>query len=130
MTRTDSDNQGGEERARPVSGDGAARSPKGAPVSVTLSQPSLGVPMRIAVFGLGYVGTVTAAGLASRGHDVCGVDVDEIKVGLIRQGRSPVVEPGLDDLVASGVAAGRLSATTRPADALAGADVSLLCVGT
>src|SRR5512133_3738024 len=85
--------------------------------------------MRIAVFGLGYVGTVTAAGLASRGHDVCGVDVDEVKVGLIRQGRSPVVEPGLDDLVASGVAAGRLNATTRPAVALAGADVSLLCVG-
>ena len=66
--------------------------------------------MRIAVFGLGYVGTVTAAGLASEGHDVCGVDVDEVKVGCIRQGRSPVVEPGLDDLVAAGVAAGRLRA--------------------
>ncbi|HYJ74160.1 MAG TPA: nucleotide sugar dehydrogenase [Kineosporiaceae bacterium] len=86
--------------------------------------------MRIAVFGLGYVGTVTAAGLASRGHDVYGVDVDEIKVGLIRQGRSPVVEPGLDDLVAGGVAAGALHATTDAAEALESADVSLLCVGT
>jgi GDP-mannose 6-dehydrogenase len=86
--------------------------------------------MRIAVFGLGYVGTVTAAGLASRGHEVCGVDVDEVKVGLIRQGRSPVVEPGLDELVAAGVAAGGLHATTDAAEALRGADVSLLCVGT
>src|SRR4051794_11886354 len=86
--------------------------------------------MRIAVFGLGYVGTVTAAGLASRGHVVCGVDVDEVKVGLIRQGRSPVVEPGLDDLVAAGVAAGALTATTDAVQALEGADVSLLCVGT
>src|SRR4029453_15802923 len=86
--------------------------------------------MPLGVFGLGYVGTVTAAGLASRGHDVYGVDVDEIKVGLIRQGRSPVVEPGLDDLAADGVAAGALHATTDAAEALHGADVSLLCVGT
>ncbi len=86
--------------------------------------------MRIAVFGLGYVGTVTAAGLASRGHEVCGVDVDEVKVGLVRQGRSPVVEPGLDDLVDAGVASGALTATTDAAQALEGADVSLLCVGT
>ena len=86
--------------------------------------------MRIAVFGLGYVGTVTAAGLASEGHDVCGVDVDEIKVGLIRQGRSPVVEPGLDDLVAAGVAAGRLRGTTDAAEAMERAEISLLCVGT
>ena len=59
--------------------------------------------MRIAVFGLGYVGTVTAAGLASRGHEVCGVDVDPVKVDLIRSGRSPVVEPGIDELVATAV---------------------------
>src|SRR3954470_17318147 len=86
--------------------------------------------MRIAVFGLGYVGTVTAAGLASRQHHVCGVDVDEMKVGLIREGRSPVVEPGLDKLVATGVAKGFLTATTDAAEALEGADVSLICVGT
>ena len=86
--------------------------------------------MRIAVFGLGYVGTVTAAGLASRRHHVCGVDVDEMKVGLIRGGRSPVVEPGLDQLVADGVAKGFLTATTDAAEALECADVSLICVGT
>src|SRR4051794_26759977 len=86
--------------------------------------------MRIAVFGLGYVGTVTAAGLASRGHEVRGVDVDPVKVGSIRAGRSPVVEPGLDELVADGVFSGALRATTEAAEALDGADVSLLCVGT
>ena len=59
--------------------------------------------MRIAVFGLGYVGTVTAAGLASRGHDVWGVDVDPIKVQLVASGRSPVVEPGLEELVSGAV---------------------------
>jgi len=86
--------------------------------------------MRIAVFGLGYVGTVTAAGLASRRHHVCGVDVDEMKVGLSREGRSPVVEPGLDELVAAGGAKGFLTATTDAAEALECADVSLICVGT
>jgi GDP-mannose 6-dehydrogenase len=86
--------------------------------------------MRIAVFGLGYVGTVTAAGLASRGHEVWGVDVDPVKIDLIRSGRSPVVEPGIDELVATAVGAGVLSATTDPVVALNRADVSLLCVGT
>ncbi len=86
--------------------------------------------MRIAVFGLGYVGTVTAACLASRGHEVCGVDVDAAKVDLIRSGKSPVVEPGIDELVALGVAKGVLTATTDPVAALNGADLSLLCVGT
>lgn len=86
--------------------------------------------MKIAVFGLGYVGTVTAAGLASRGHSVCGVDVDEIKVGHIRSGQSPVVEPGISELVAGAVQSGNLTATTNPVEALDLADVSLLCVGT
>jgi GDP-mannose 6-dehydrogenase len=86
--------------------------------------------MRIAVFGLGYVGTVTAAGLASQGHEVCGVDVDSVKVDHIRGGRSPVVEPGIDELIASGVERGVLTATTDPVVALDRADVSLLCVGT
>jgi GDP-mannose 6-dehydrogenase len=86
--------------------------------------------MRIAIFGLGYVGTVTAAGLAAQGHDVCGVDVDSVKVDHIRSGRSPVVEPGIDDLIAMAVENGRLSATTDPVAALDQADVSLLCVGT
>jgi GDP-mannose 6-dehydrogenase len=86
--------------------------------------------MKVAVFGLGYVGSVTAACLAAAGHDVWGVDVDTAKVGPITQGHSPVVEPGLDELVADGVTAGRLHATTDPRLALERADVSLICVGT
>lgn len=86
--------------------------------------------MRVAVFGLGYVGTVTAAVLASNGHEVWGVDVDRSKVDTIAEGRSTVVEPGLAELVAETVAAGHLRATTDLATAVAGADVSLICVGT
>ena len=86
--------------------------------------------MRVAVFGLGYVGTVTAAGLAHVGHSVVGVDVDLDKVAAINLGESPVVEPGMSELVASGVASGRLAATTSVREALEGADISLLCVGT
>ncbi len=86
--------------------------------------------MKVAVFGLGYVGSVTAACLAANGHDVWGVDVDTAKVDPITQGRSPVVEPGLDELIAKAVAAGSLHATTDPREALDGADVSLVCVGT
>jgi GDP-mannose 6-dehydrogenase len=86
--------------------------------------------MKVAVVGLGYVGTVTAACLASRDHDVWGVDVDAAKVDDIRAGRSPVAEPGLDALVAQTVARGTLHATTSCADALDQADVSLVCVGT
>ena len=86
--------------------------------------------MKVAVVGLGYVGTVTAACLASRGHDVWGVDVDAAKVGEICEGRSPVAEPGLDELVGQMVAGGSLHATTSCAQALDRADVSLVCVGT
>jgi GDP-mannose 6-dehydrogenase len=86
--------------------------------------------MKVAVFGLGYVGTVTAACLASHGHDVWGVDVDGAKVDDIRAGRSPVAEPGLDELITRAVAAGTLHATTSCADALDETEVSLVCVGT
>lgn len=86
--------------------------------------------MRVAVFGLGYVGTVTAAGLASQGHHVVGVDVDTLKVETIRDGRSPVVEPGVEELIHEAVAAGLLTATHDSAVALERADVSLICVGT
>ncbi|WP_167214175.1 UDP-glucose dehydrogenase family protein [Kribbella shirazensis] len=86
--------------------------------------------MKVAVFGLGYVGSVTAACLAAAGHDVWGVDVDTAKVDPITQGHSPVVEPGLDELVAAGATSGRLHATTDPRLALEEADVSLICVGT
>ena len=86
--------------------------------------------MKVAVFGLGYVGTVSAACLADNGHDVWGVDPDELKVAAISAGQSPVLEPGLEALVTQGVAAGTLHATVSPLDALEKADVSLLCVGT
>jgi GDP-mannose 6-dehydrogenase len=86
--------------------------------------------MKIAIFGLGYVGSVSAACFASAGHDVIGVDVDLHKLELIRSGRSPVTEPGLDDLLAAAVGSGRLSVTDDAASAVLGADISLVCVGT
>jgi len=86
--------------------------------------------MRVAVLGLGYVGTVTAACLAANGHDVWGVDVDAAKIAEIRAGRSPVVEPGLAELVAQAVASGTLHATSDCRAALDGAELSLVCVGT
>jgi GDP-mannose 6-dehydrogenase len=86
--------------------------------------------MRVAVFGLGYVGAVTAACLAANGHQVCGVDVDSAKVDEFRAGRSPVAEPGLNELVAQAVATGNLRATTSCSEAMDGAEVSLICVGT
>ena len=85
--------------------------------------------MRIAVFGIGYVGSVTAACLATAGHDVLAVDLHPGKVDAINAGRSPIVEAGLEPLVRDAVAAGALRATTSADDA-AGRDVSLICVGT
>jgi GDP-mannose 6-dehydrogenase len=86
--------------------------------------------VKVAVIGLGYVGTVTAACLAASGHEVCGVDVDPAKVSDICAGHSPVAEPGLDAQVAAARSRGTLRATTSCTEALAGADVSLICVGT
>lgn len=85
---------------------------------------------RISVFGLGYIGTVTAACMARDGHQVLGVDVDASKVESIREGRSPVVEPGLDVLVAQQVQSGRLTATTDGQAAVRQSDCVLVCVGT
>lgn len=86
--------------------------------------------MKVAVFGLGYVGTVTAACLAASGHEVVGVDVDPGKVDSINRGSSPVLEPGLEPLVSSAVEAGLLRATTEAEPAIGRADASLICVGT
>ena len=86
--------------------------------------------MRVSVFGLGYVGCVSAASFAGDGHEVVGVDVNGDKVASINAGCSPIVEPGLEDLLGECVAAGRLRATTDTADAIRSTDVSLLCVGT
>ena len=87
-------------------------------------------PKQIAVLGLGYVGCVSAASLAHLGHSVVGVDTDEFKVSQVRAGRAPFYEPGLEELVQEQVAAGRLTAATDLAAAIASADVALICVGT
>ncbi len=84
----------------------------------------------VSVFGLGYVGSVTAACLAERGCRVIGCDVQAAKVDQIRSGEAPISEPGLDALMAEQVAAGRLGATTDAAEAVAGSEISLICVGT
>src|SRR5580704_7175694 len=86
-------------------------------------------PTHIAVLGLGYVGCVTAACLASLGHRVLGVERDEYKVRQMQQGRAPFFEPGLEDLVRENIQSGRLSVSTS-ADAIAEADIALVCVGT
>lgn len=85
---------------------------------------------KVSVFGLGYVGAVSAACLADRGHFVIGVDVNEDKVNLFHQGVSPIVEEGMPSLVHGGVAAGRLYATTQVVDAIQSTEISLICVGT
>ena len=86
--------------------------------------------MRVSVFGLGYVGSVSAAEFAADGHDVIGIDVNADKVAAVNAGRSPIVEPGLEDLLADGVAQKRLRATTSTAEAVNESDLSLICVGT
>lgn len=86
--------------------------------------------MNISLFGLGYVGAVTAGCLADRGHHVIGVDPQPRKVEALNKGRSPIVEPGLEELIARGQATGHISATTDAAEAIANSDLSLVCVGT
>jgi GDP-mannose 6-dehydrogenase len=82
------------------------------------------------VFGLGYVGSVSAACFAEDGHNVVGVDVNPGKVASLNEGRSPIVEKGLDDLIRDNVANGRLRATTSTGEAVGDSDISLICVGT
>lgn len=86
--------------------------------------------MRVSVFGLGYVGCVTAACLARLGHDVIGVDVQTPKVEAVSRGHAPLSEPALDELIADNVKAGRLRATTNAAQAVADSEMALICVGT
>ena len=87
-------------------------------------------PSNIAVIGLGYVGCVTAACLSSLGHTVTGVDRDDHKVSSVLGGEAPFFEPGLPEMVKANVAAGRLQATVSLKDAIAQADIALICVGT
>jgi len=86
--------------------------------------------MRVSVFGLGYVGAVTAACLARTGHEVIGVDVNEEKVAMVNAGVPPVVEAALGDVLAEVIAQGRLRATVSSEEAIAETDLALICVGT
>ena len=86
--------------------------------------------MNVSVFGLGYVGCVTTACLARDGHHVIGVDVSDDKVAMVNDGRSPIVEPGLEPLLKRLVRERRVSATTSAAEAVRDTDVALICVGT
>ncbi|WP_417705862.1 GDP-mannose 6-dehydrogenase [Pseudomonas sp.] len=86
--------------------------------------------MRISIFGLGYVGAVCAGCLSARGHDVIGVDISANKIDLINNGKSPIVEPGLEELLQQGLRQGRLRGTTDVAAAVLESDVSFICVGT
>lgn len=83
--------------------------------------------MKINIYGLGYVGSVSAACLAADGHDVLGIDVNQDKVDSINRGVGPVVEPGLSELIRHGLVSGKLRATT---DEIEDADISMVCVGT
>jgi GDP-mannose 6-dehydrogenase len=86
--------------------------------------------MKVSIFGLGYVGCVSAACLAELGHQVTGVDVNQMKVDMINSGQSPIIENKLEELISSGVKAGRLCADSSAARAVATTDISLVCVGT
>ena len=86
--------------------------------------------MRVAVFGLGYVGCVSSACFAGEGHKITGVDVIQEKVDIINAARSPIVEPGLEEKIVEGVQSGRLTATTDFKQAVLNSDMSLICVPT
>jgi len=86
--------------------------------------------MKVSVFGLGYVGSVTAACLANENHSVLGVDVNPQKVAFVNEGKSPILEPGLDEILREAVEAGRLRATTDAGEAIRETECSLICVGT
>ena len=86
--------------------------------------------MKISVLGLGYVGVVSMACLARDGHEVTGVDVDPLKLDLIRQGRSPIVEEGIQELTRDVVASGRVHVTDDVTAAVRDTELSFVCVGT
>lgn len=86
--------------------------------------------MKISIFGLGYVGTVSAACFAKIGHKVIGVDINEKKVELLRSGKSPIVEKDLDKYINEGINNGALKATKDATQAVSNTELSLICVGT
>ena len=86
--------------------------------------------MKISIFGLGYVGAVSMACLARDGHEVVGIDLDPLKLDLIRSGRSPIVEEGIQDLTAEVVQSGRVRVTDDVGEAVHATQLSFICVGT
>ena len=86
--------------------------------------------MRIAIYGLGYVGLTAAGCLTKQGHSVLGIDVNEDKIAQLNSGRSPITEPGLEDLLAAAVREGRLEAVQNADRRLAECDMAIVCVGT
>ena len=86
--------------------------------------------MKVAVVGTGYVGLIQAACLAELGNDVTCLDIDEAKIEGLKHGKSPIYEPGIEELVAKNVDAGRLHFTTDYATAIPGVDVAFIAVGT
>ncbi|MDQ2987084.1 MAG: UDP-glucose/GDP-mannose dehydrogenase family protein [Armatimonadota bacterium] len=86
--------------------------------------------MKISIFGLGYVGAVSAGCLSRDSHDVIGVDPATEKVDLINEGKSPIIEKDIGEMIAASVASGKLRATTSVDEAIASSDISLICVGT
>jgi GDP-mannose 6-dehydrogenase len=86
--------------------------------------------MKISIFGLGYVGSVTAACLAETGHEVWGVDVSADKVAMVNAGESPVIEPRVEEMMSRAIQRGMLRATTDPRAAVAATELTLVCVGT
>lgn len=85
---------------------------------------------KVSIFGLGYVGAVSAAVLADNGHEITGVDVNPTKVAMINAGRSPIIEAGMTELIEKGVDSGRIRATTEATEAVQNTDISIICVGT
>ncbi len=86
--------------------------------------------MKLSIYGLGYVGCVSAACFASRGHQVLGIDVSPVKLEMLRSGQAPIVEPEIGELTAAVVKAGRLTVTDQAARGVTETDLSLICVGT
>ena len=86
--------------------------------------------MRIAILGLGYVGFTAACCLAHEGHDIVGFDVSEKKVRAIMEGRSPIIEPGVDEMLQDGLANGRITASKDIGTHLQSCDMAIVCVGT
>src|SRR5687768_13738041 len=97
---------------------------------MTITTRGRTIAVKLSVFGLGYVGCVSAACFAEEGNEVIGVDVNPTKVEIINDGKTPIIEEGINELIAKVVKTGRLSATTDSTRAVNESDLSLVCVGT